>query len=795
MTSLCRSGGSGDGGGGGSGGGGGRPSSRCGAVRWGVYGGGQMRLQQRQRESLTPQQLRECVGRLGVVLAAHTSFAQRAEFGDATELPRWLQLVREGVDIFALDYDAILTPMYALSTSAEGDYSRCVPPDPGIGAAALGANESGTPPGTAPAEALHTFTLDSGASRCFFRDSTRLTPLPAPVPVRLADSSRGPVVACSSIVLPCPAVPSGSLSGLHLPSFSANLVSRASLQDSMVTTTTPRGQRVSICTCTRMGRHLATFARRPGMSLYTLATEPPQVAASAQVAASCSCRLLSHQTLLWHHRLGHPSLPRLHGMHSRLLVSSLPRSLPPLPPSPDPPCLPCVEERQRAAPHSSFPPRTTPLQTLRMDVWGPARVSGHGRERYFLLVVDDYTRYTTVFPLCSKGEVVDVLIPLIRTVRLQLRKRFSEDLPVLRLHPDRGGEFSSDLLREFCRGEGILQSFTLPDSPHQNGIAERRIGLVMEVARTSMIHAGAPHFLCPFAVQYAAHQLNLWPCVSLPETSPTLRWTGTDGDASVFRSVPFYRLFPYCSAPPLPPPLFLAPGPPPVDPLPPQGPAPSGVSQVDPLPGTAPVQVAVGSGAAPGAASGGAASEGAASRGATSGGVASGGAEPGGAGSEGVGSGGVEPRGAGLEGAESGGAEPQGAALFGGHAGASPRLSSQQLREWLVRRAHRRSGAPGAREAGDTGARGAAGTTGAGGTGGTAGTGPGGARTSGAGDTVRPRSYFVPLLQQVLGVPSSTGLPPPFLCPRLDQSQPPLQRASPLPAPSPYTEQSGGLTE
>ncbi|CAI7829211.1 unnamed protein product [Closterium sp. NIES-53] len=57
----------------------------------------------------------------------------------------------------------------------------------------------------------------------------------------------------------------------------------------------------------------------------------------------------------------------------------------------------------------------------------------------------------------------------------------------------------------------------------------------MEVARTSMIHAVAPHFLWPFAVRYAAHELNLWPRVSLPETSPTLRWTGEVGDASLFR--------------------------------------------------------------------------------------------------------------------------------------------------------------------------------------------------------------------------------------------------------------------
>ncbi|CAI7755198.1 unnamed protein product, partial [Closterium sp. NIES-53] len=82
---------------------------------------------------------------------------------------------------------------------------------------------------------------------------------------------------------------------------------------------------------------------------------------------------------------------------------------------------------------------------------------------------------------------------------------------------------------------GIRQTLTLPASPQQNGIAERRIGMVMDAARTSMIHAAAPHFLWPFAVQYAAHQLNLQPRVSLPETSPTLRWTGKVGNASAFR--------------------------------------------------------------------------------------------------------------------------------------------------------------------------------------------------------------------------------------------------------------------
>ncbi|CAI7929706.1 unnamed protein product [Closterium sp. NIES-54] len=344
------------------------------------------------------------------------------------------------------------------------------------------------------------------ASRCFFRDCTSLTPLAAPVPVSLADPTGGPVVARASTLLPCPAVPSGSLSGLHLPTILTNLVSNAAIQDVWVDTFMPGGKHVAICPCSQTGRHLATFTRRPGSSLYTLTTATAQVAeagqvaassqvsASGQLAASCSCRVPSHQTLLWHHCLGHPSLPRLRGMHSRLLVSGLPRSVPPLPCLHALPCLPCVEGRQRAAPHSSeFPPTTAPLHTLHMDVWGPALVSGTDQERYFLLVVDDYTCYTTVFPLRRKADVSGVLIPWICATRRQLREQFSRDFPVLSLHSDRGGEFSSDLLAEFYRDEGI-----------------------------------------PFAVRYAAHQLNLWPRVSEPETSPTLWWTGNFGDVSAF---------------------------------------------------------------------------------------------------------------------------------------------------------------------------------------------------------------------------------------------------------------------
>ncbi|CAI7858002.1 unnamed protein product [Closterium sp. NIES-54] len=485
--------------------------------------------------------------------------------------------------------------MYALSFSAEGDCYRCVPPDPSIAAAALGASASCTPPGTAPAEAfLHLFHSD--LLTCLGARSWPVPPL----------SSR---------------------------------VRR------MVTTTTPGGQRVSICTCTWTGRHLATFTHRPGSSLYTLATEPPQVATSARYLCS-GVRVRSGSRLL----LVSPSVAP---------DSSLaPPPGSPLPATPSWHALP--------SPCLWSPQVSASLTALVCPALSSLRRGAAVRRSSILVSPDD----------CSPADPPHRL-------RLQLRERFGQDQPVLRLHSERGGEFSSDFLREFCRGEGITQSFTLPDSPQQNGIAKHRIGLVVKVARTSMIHAAAPHFLWLFA------------------------------DVTFDESVPFYRPFPYCSAPPPPPPLFLAPGPPPVDPLPPQGPAPSGVSQVDPLPGTAPVQVADVSGAA---------------RGATSGGATSGGAEPGGAGSEGAGSWGAEPEGdepggTNSEGAESGGAEPRGAASSGGPAGAGPSVAGV--------------GSLGARDAG------------------AAGDGAVDPGAGGAGGTVRPRPYFVPLLQQVLVVPSS----------------------------------------
>ncbi|CAI7858383.1 unnamed protein product, partial [Closterium sp. NIES-54] len=591
-----------------------------------------------------------------------------------------------------------------------------------VGAYALGASESaaalsasasaatGASESAASAEALHTFTLESGTSRCFFRDCTIVTPLAAPVLVSLADPSWGPVVARVSTVLPCLAVPSGSLSSLHLPSFSTILV------------------------------------RNKAFRMYGLIP-------------------LSLEGSVWR------------------------SSLPPLPRSLAPPCLPCLKGWQCVAPHSSsFPLITAPLQTLHMDVWGPGPVRGTDQERYILLVVDDYTHYTMVFPLRSKADVHCVLIPWIRATRHQLREWFRRDLPVLRLHFDRGSEFSSGLLSEFCQDEGIVQSFTILASPQKNGIDEHRIGLIMEGPAPSGVSQVDP----PPLVE---------PLVISSDTFGPDEGVDPAADNRVTT-----RRSPRLENPPGFPPR---PSSPPLHP------------------------VVVDAGVAGGGDTGGKDAGGAGPGGAETGGEGSGGADSGGADSGGD----ASPSGGGAVGAPAaaggtggiGGAGGAGAAGAGGvgaagAGGARTRDAGAAGGGGAGAAGAGGAGSAGTGGAGAAGARGAAGAGGAG-TAGTGGASAGGTRAADGTGTGPRGPFFYPqpvngsccwprprlgradlgpqsslpppasALRHVLSLPSSTGLTPPLLCPPSAPSQTQLLPGSPLPAPSPYTELSDSLTE
>ncbi|CAI7890966.1 unnamed protein product [Closterium sp. NIES-54] len=249
----------------------------------------------------------------------------------------------------------------------------------------------------------------------------------------------------------------------------------------------------------------------------------------------------------------------------------------------------------------------------------------------------------------------------------------------------------------------------------------------MDIARTSMIHAHAPHFLWPYVVRYAAHQLILQSRVSWPEASPTSLWTRSLGVGSAFRvldclalvcdtsadklsaraipcvflgfpmdspdygfyhpplhqfldssdvqfddSMSYYARYPCQGLPVPPPPLYLAPSPSPA-PVPPVPPPPPGAAIEGTRFGGALLRSArAGGHGTGGASSGGAGAGGASAGGASSGGAGAGGASAGGAGDGGAGAGGSSSGGAGAGDAGAGGVSFGGAGVGGtGTGGAS----------------------------------------------------------------------------------------------------------------------------
>ncbi|CAI7877336.1 unnamed protein product [Closterium sp. NIES-53] len=259
------------------------------------------------------------------------------------------------------------------------------------------------------------FTLDSGASRCFFRDCTHLTPLHTLVTVALADHSARPVVAHSTTTLPCLAALSGFLTGYYTPSFSKNLVVVRHLHDIGIVTTFPLYKTVASCTVDATGALLATFHREPGSGLYLL-------------------HIGSYHTGLGQHLdvWGHfPVLVPCQKCYFLIVVDDYFRytTVLPLRRKAD---VPTVLEPWLLARGGAQGLCGLHLHSYRGDVWGPSPVLGPRQERYFLIVVDDYSRYTTVSPLRWKADVPTLLEPWL------LARGGAQGLCGLRLHSNRG---------------------------------------------------------------------------------------------------------------------------------------------------------------------------------------------------------------------------------------------------------------------------------------------------------------------------------------------------------------------
>ncbi|GKA76660.1 retrovirus-related pol polyprotein from transposon TNT 1-94 [Tanacetum coccineum] len=142
------------------------------------------------------------------------------------------------------------------------------------------------------------------------------------------------------------------------------------------------------------------------------------------------------------------------------------------------------------------------LNTLHMDLCGPMRVQTINGKKYILVIVDDFSRFTWVKFLRSKDETPAVVIKFLTQIQVGLNKT------VRFIRTDNGTEFVNKTLYDHYEKAGIFHQKTVPRTPQQNGVVERRNRTLVEAARTMLIFSKAPMFLWAEAVATACYTQN-----------------------------------------------------------------------------------------------------------------------------------------------------------------------------------------------------------------------------------------------------------------------------------------------
>lgn len=149
-----------------------------------------------------------------------------------------------------------------------------------------------------------------------------------------------------------------------------------------------------------------------------------------------------------------------------------------------------------------------PLDLIHADVYGH-EMAGLNGEKYYLVLLDDFTRFLTVYPMKAKSDAAPLIIDTITQWEKYFHNRGGYCVTMFR--SDNGGEFVNGQLKSFFRNRGIQFQTTVPYLSFQNGAAERAIRTITDKARTLLTSSGAPLTLWPFAVQCAVHLLNRYP--------------------------------------------------------------------------------------------------------------------------------------------------------------------------------------------------------------------------------------------------------------------------------------------
>nr|GEV19651.1 putative ribonuclease H-like domain-containing protein [Tanacetum cinerariifolium] len=230
-----------------------------------------------------------------------------------------------------------------------------------------------------------------------------------------------------------------------------------------------------------------------GSNLYTISVEDMMKSSSICLLSKSS----KNKSWLWHRRLNHLNFGTINDLARKDLVRGLPRlkfekyHL----------CSACQLGKSKKHTHKPKTKNTNleVLNTFHIDLCGPMRVQTINGKKYILIIVDDYSRFTWVKFLRSNDETPEVVIKFIQQIQVGLNKT------VRYVRTDNGTEFFNHTLTEYYERIGIFHQKTVPRTPQQNGIIERRNRTLVEAARTMLIFSKASMFLWAEVVATACY--------------------------------------------------------------------------------------------------------------------------------------------------------------------------------------------------------------------------------------------------------------------------------------------------
>ena len=233
-----------------------------------------------------------------------------------------------------------------------------------------------------------------------------------------------------------------------------------------------------------------------GNNLYTISIEDMMKSSPICLLSKAS----KNKSWLWHRRLNHLNFKTINELTRKDLVRGMPR----LKYEKDHLCPACQLGKSTKYAHKPKTINTNleVLNTLHMDLCGPMRVQSINGKKYVLVIVDDYSRFTWVKFLRTKDETPEVIIKFIKQLQVLLNKT------VRIIRTDNGTEFVNQQLTQFYESMGITHQKSVPRTPQQNGVVERRNRTLVEAARTMLIYSKAPMFLWAEAIATACYTQN-----------------------------------------------------------------------------------------------------------------------------------------------------------------------------------------------------------------------------------------------------------------------------------------------